>query len=161
MKGDVSEGLDEVISEARTFLINQGHTGDVDFQVHEFESGWLLSLKSADRPRFGGIRLIVDRYDRSVHSFPTSEPPKFTISKYLRSKQATEDDMPILSDQLPSNLDDAIEVARSAPNDPYQVICAEVKEEARDGNFTLDEVASEIERRAIAAGVVDQTYNPS
>ncbi len=75
--------LSEAIREARAFLVDHGAASDVDFQVREFELGWLLSPKSGDEPRFGGIRLIVDRDTRSVHSYPTSEPPEFTIKKYL------------------------------------------------------------------------------
>lgn len=72
---------------AREFMMRHGAPEDVSFTVRSFDEGWLLMPRASGPPRFGGIRLVVDRETGEVVSYPTSVPPELTISEYRASKR--------------------------------------------------------------------------
>lgn len=96
MIGDSGEMVGEADARARAaaWLREHGVERQEDrMRLTKFDHGWLVSFPSHDQPpdampELGGVRLIVDKEDGAVHSFPTNRPPSWTIREYSERKLA-------------------------------------------------------------------------
>ncbi len=84
----------EARAHAAAWLREHGAWGMVDDMILKaFEHGWLVTFPFPEQdpgsiPELGGMRLIVDKDDGVVHSFPASEPPAWTTREYSERKLA-------------------------------------------------------------------------
>ena len=76
------------------WLDGQGMTSqppEPEMVLREFEHGWLVTFRRPtapdERPPRGGLRLIVDKEDGQVQSFPTGQPPDWTMRDYSERKR--------------------------------------------------------------------------